>query len=282
MLAGLLPASVAVAESVGIRAGPRTTNFPAEGAVNRTAGPGGALFPAEEAVIRTAGPGRRAEFVAGRRCARAALAALGLPAVAILPGRAGQPLWPDGVTGSITHCAGYLACAAARVTDVAAIGIDAEPDAGLPPGLVESLAGRAELAWIASQAADAPVCWDRLLFSAKEAVSKLWYPLTGQWLGFSQVAVFPAPEGTFAVRLRGLRDRAAIQDGAMQDGAIRDGAIRDGAIRDGAIRDGVIQDGAIQDGAIQGPAVMQGRWRARGGLIVTAVSWSPEDGPGED
>jgi 4'-phosphopantetheinyl transferase EntD len=26
------------------------------------------------------------------------------------------------------------------------------------------------------------VCWDRLLFSAKEAAGKLRYPLTGRWL----------------------------------------------------------------------------------------------------
>jgi 4'-phosphopantetheinyl transferase EntD len=234
MLAGLLPVTVAVAESAETRAGPSAP-----------------LFPAEEAIIQTAGPRRRAEFAAGRRCARAALAVLGLPTVPILPGHAGQPLWPDRVTGSITRCAGYLACAVARVTDVAGIGIDAEPDAALPPGLIESVAGRAEVAWIARQASmtrqavGAPtVCWDRLLFSAKEAVSKLWYPLTGQWLGFSQVAVFPAADGTFAARPQG---RAAMQDSA-----------------------------------IQGPAVLRGRWRARGGLIVTAVTWPREDDPGED
>ena len=28
--------------------------------------------------------------------------------------------------------------------------------------------------------------WGRLLFSAKEAVYKAWYPLTGRWLGFEE------------------------------------------------------------------------------------------------
>jgi 4'-phosphopantetheinyl transferase EntD len=238
MLAGLLPVAVAVAECAGARGRPNAPLLGAEDAVIRMAGPDAALFPAEEAIIRTAGPRRRAEFAAGRRCAREALAVLGLPTVPILPGPAGQPQWPDRVTGSITHCAGYLACAVARVSDVAGIGIDAEPDAALPPGLIESVAGRAEVAWIARQAsmtrqaAAAPtMCWDRLLFSAKEAVSKLWYPLTGQWLGFSQFAVFPAADGTFGVR---LRDRA-----------------------------------------------VRGRWRSRDGLIVTAVTWPPEEGRGE-
>src|SRR6516225_8640665 len=102
--------------------------------------PGGArwqpgLFPAEEPAVRTAGPRRRAEFTAGRRCAREALARLGLPAAPVLAGRAGEPRWPAGVTGSITHCAGYRACAVARTADVTALGIDAEPDARLPAGL---------------------------------------------------------------------------------------------------------------------------------------------------
>ena len=189
VIADLLPPAVAAAESIG--PGPA---------------PGPGLVPAEQALVRTAGPRRRAEFTAGRACARAALAGLGLPAAPVLAGRAGEPRWPAGVTGSITHCAGYRACAVARTTDVAALGIDAEPDARLPAGLIESVAGPAERAWLARQAATAPaVCWDRLLFSAKEAVGKLWYPLTGHWPGFGQLAVFPDPAGTFDAQVAGSR-----------------------------------------------------------------------------
>ena len=219
LIAGILPPAVATAESTGSdpEAGPGF--FPGQEAIVRSAlFAGGAamagtgLFPAEEAVVGTAGPRRRAEFAAGRLCARAALARLGLPAAPVLAGRAGQPQWPAGVTGSITHCAGYRACAVALATDVAAIGIDAEPDAGLPPGLIESLAGAAEWAWIARQAAAVPgVCWDRLLFSAKEAVSKLWYPLTGHWLGFRHTAIFPATDGTFGVHVTGRGNRPATR-----------------------------------------------------------------------
>ena len=164
------------------------------------------LFPAEAAAVATADPVRRSEFAAGRAVARAALARLHVPAGPVLPGRAGEPRWPDGVVGSITHCAGYRACAVARTADVAGLGIDAEPDAGLPAGLLASVAHGAERAWIARQAASAPaVCWDRLLFSAKEAVGKLWYPLTGHWPGFGQLAVFPDPAGTFDAQVAGSR-----------------------------------------------------------------------------
>jgi 4'-phosphopantetheinyl transferase EntD len=189
VIADLLPPSVAAAESIGPVPEPEQ-------------GPGQGLFPAEAALVRTADPRRRAEFSAGRACARAALAGLGLPAVPVLAGRAGEPRWPAGVTGSLTHCAGYRACAVARAADVAGIGIDAEPDAGLPAGLIGSVANRAERAWIARQAASSPaVRWDLLLFSAKEAVGKLWYPLTWHWPGFGQIAVFPDPAGTFEVQV---------------------------------------------------------------------------------
>jgi len=36
--------------------------------------------------------------------------------------------------------------------------------------------------------------WDRLLFSAKEAVYKAWYPLTGSWLGFEDVSLAIDPD----------------------------------------------------------------------------------------
>jgi 4'-phosphopantetheinyl transferase EntD len=35
--------------------------------------------------------------------------------------------------------------------------------------------------------ADEELCWDRLLFSIKESVYKVWYPLERCWLDFHQV-----------------------------------------------------------------------------------------------
>ncbi|MGH3196843.1 MAG: 4'-phosphopantetheinyl transferase family protein [Streptosporangiaceae bacterium] len=187
LLARILPSAAVTAESAG-----------------RLPGSGAGLFPAEEAAIRTAGPWRRAEFTAGRLCARAALAGLGMPAAAILTGPAGQPQWPAGVTGSITHCPGYRACAVARASDVTAIGIDAEPDEDLPDGLISAVAAAPEQAWIRRQAATMPaVHWERLIFSAKEAAAKCWYPLTGQWPGWHDLTVSAAAAGTFTVCLPG-------------------------------------------------------------------------------
>jgi 4'-phosphopantetheinyl transferase EntD len=195
---------------------------------------GAALFPAEEAVLSGAPAQRRAEFATGRACARAALAALGLPASAILPGPRGEPQWPAGVAGSITHCAGYRACAAAWLGDTAAVGIDAEPNCPLPDGVLEDVAVPAERGWLADRMAAAPeVCWDRLLFSAKESVYKAWFPLTGRPLRFQDAAVTLGADGHgFVVR--------------------------------------VLAPGAVAAG--RRLSQLEGSWLTDGGLVITAVT----------
>jgi 4'-phosphopantetheinyl transferase EntD len=67
-----------------------------------------------------------------RTCARQAMAALGIAPAPIVPGDRGSPRWPAGVLGSMTHCAGYRACAVAYAADVLAIGIDTKPARPLP------------------------------------------------------------------------------------------------------------------------------------------------------
>jgi 4'-phosphopantetheinyl transferase EntD len=158
------------------------------------------LFPVEEAAVATAVPGRRHEFATARRCAREALAELGFPEAPIPVGTARQPGWPAGVAGSITHCPGYRGAAVARCTDLAAIGVDAEPHEPLPDGVLDAVARPAETAWLAIARRDeARVAWDRLLFCAKEAVYKAWFPLTGRWLGFDEATVAFGPDPFTAV-----------------------------------------------------------------------------------
>lgn len=154
------------------------------------------LFPAERAVIARAVDKRRREFTTVRHCARAALAELGVAPAPILPGRRGAPVWPDGIVGSMTHCAGYRAAAVARSREITAIGIDAEPDEPLPSGVLETIARPEERMALAEPAA-APGCRDRLLFSAKESVYKAWFPLTRRWLDFHDATVRFAADGTF-------------------------------------------------------------------------------------
>ena len=173
------------------------------------------IFPEEQAVIAKAVVKRRQEFTTGRACARAALARLGLPPAPILRGERGEPRWPAGVVGSITHCAGYRACGVARQRDVLTLGLDAEPHGPLPDGVLDAVAGPQEQARLTELTSAHPgVYWDRLLFSAKESVYKAWFPLTGEWLGFSDATVDLSPSaagldrGRFTARI--LLDGAPI------------------------------------------------------------------------
>ncbi|MGW6242081.1 4'-phosphopantetheinyl transferase family protein [Streptomyces sp. NPDC055094] len=160
------------------------------------------LFPEEAALMTGRRRRRRAQFATARACARRALAELGLAPAPLLPGTGGAPRWPAGVVGSITHCDGYRAAVAARAADVAALGIDAEPAGPLPRGVLGLIASTTERAALDRLAAERPeVCWDRLLFSAKEAVYKAWFPATERWLGFAEAEVRLTPAGTFTATL---------------------------------------------------------------------------------
>jgi len=94
--------------------------------------PAAPLFPEDERAVARAVGKRRREFATARFYARTALARLGLDPAPIVPGPRGEPGWPAGVVGSMTHCAGYRAAAVARAEDVLTIGVDAEPDEPLP------------------------------------------------------------------------------------------------------------------------------------------------------
>jgi 4'-phosphopantetheinyl transferase EntD len=161
-----------------------------------------ALFPEEKAVVVRAVEKRRREFATARDCAHRALEQLGRQTQAIPVGHRGEPDWPTGIVGSITHCAGYRACAVAEASAVLTVGIDAEPHEPLPDGVLARVAFNEEFSRLHELRRSAPeVRWDRLLFSAKESVYKAWYPLAQRWLGFEHAAVELDLDGGFVARL---------------------------------------------------------------------------------
>jgi 4'-phosphopantetheinyl transferase EntD len=161
-----------------------------------------ALFASEELVVARAVEKRRRAFASGRGCARRALFELGVPVRPLLPDRRGAPSWPAGVVGSITHCDGYTAAAVALQSEIAAIGIDAEPNRSLPELVLRRITGEPEQRQLRELAASYPaIAWDRLLFSAKEAAYKAWYALQGYDLSNTTI-VFDGVSGEFTARPR--------------------------------------------------------------------------------
>lgn len=199
MIEALLPGNIATAEAPPVAAED-------------------ALFPEELALIERAITKRRAEFATARKCARRALAKLGVAPAPILRGASREPLWPAGIVGSITHCAGYHAAAVGRATSYRSIGIDAEPDEPLPDGVLDHISLSAERAQLLGP--PAPYL-DRVLFSAKEAVYKTWFPIAQRWLGFDQARITLHADGTFDVQMlvdgpfAGLHGRWLAREGLI-------------------------------------------------------------------
>lgn len=156
--------------------------------------PGLMPLPEEEPLVARSVAKRRNEFVTVRYCARQALGELGVAPVPILKGDKGEPCWPEGVVGSLTHCDGFRGAVVGRSADVRSLGIDAEPHDVLPKGVLDAIslpAERVELSGLPGG-----LHWDRILFCAKEATYKAWFPLTHRWLGFEDAHIRFTPDST--------------------------------------------------------------------------------------
>src|ERR671915_1018161 len=175
--------------------------------------PESTMFSIEAAAVEGAVAERRREFGTVRYCARKALLQIGEPAAPLLPDVDGAPRWPVGVVGSMTHCAGYRAAGVARSRDLCGVGIDAEPHAAVPNAALDLILRDEERARLLALADVRPdLHWDRILFCAKEAVYKAWFPLTRRWLDFADVSITMQFDGTFRARLRARGPRVVGVD----------------------------------------------------------------------
>jgi 4'-phosphopantetheinyl transferase EntD len=142
------------------------------------------LHPIEEGIL---GPravaSRRALFALGRAAAREALAQLGVHGVGIGRGEAGEPLWPSGVVGAISHSPDLAVAVAGHRAEYAGLGVDVEEPARGPTARAARLICRpSEMAWADPESGTTRLT---MLFSAKEAVFKAVYPIARVWLGFA-------------------------------------------------------------------------------------------------
>ncbi len=159
------------------------------------------LFALEETELGpNAAQRRRLSFALGRAAARDALAELGVASVAIGRGPAGEPVWPDGFVGAITHSGDLAIAIAGRRSDYAGLGVDLEQ---LSPGLSTRAARLvctpSEMAWVGDAGTTARAT---LLFSAKEAVFKALFPIERIWLGFGDAELeWHAERCAFEARL---------------------------------------------------------------------------------
>lgn len=123
-------------------------------------------------------PKRQAEFLAGRVIAHRALRLLGIEAAEIGRGACGEPLWPEGIRGSITHSKGFAAVW--LTTENWYPGIDAEhmPQASAIEAIRSGVLTDSERTRPLSDRDHVAV------FSAKEALFKALFPVVGKRFGF--------------------------------------------------------------------------------------------------
>ena len=152
----------------------------------------GPLSPAEQALIAQAHPRRRRQFTAGRILAHRALARAGQPDKPLLADEHRCPIWPDGITGSISHTDTWCVAAVAPSAEVTSLGIDIEHPSRVQPNLWPMLFTEREQATLAKLPETSQQIWAGCLFSIKEAFYKYQYPLTQRMVGFKDVEI----EGT--------------------------------------------------------------------------------------
>ena len=142
----------------------RVLAFETHGAVDLAS-----LHPLEARHVSRSAPKRVRDFAAGRACVRAALAQLSIRGFAVRSGTDREPLWPPGITGSITHTGDFCGAVLARASDVLALGIDAESRDAVHPRLWRQIATEQERHWLETLPAEEAMVMATVLFSAKES-----------------------------------------------------------------------------------------------------------------
>lgn len=136
---------------------------------------------------------KQIEFASGRAAVHLALNQIGFSnAFPLLRGQKGDPLWPEGIVGSITHCYPWNIAVAAKCSNPSAIGVDLETTERVQGADISELVCTSnELDWVHSGNSQKRLT---MIFSAKEAVYKAFYPLCRRYIDFKDVELAWVPE----------------------------------------------------------------------------------------
>ncbi len=164
------------------------------------------LFPEEQKYIKDSVPIRQQEFATSRWCARRALNKLGIKKPGtILMGKNGEPLWPQDTVGSITHQKGICCAMTALTSDYLSLGLDVEPvDKLIDSKTWKIIANEDEIIKI-KQSGKKTGQLKLLVFSAKESLFKLLFPLINRTFSFDAASVCLSetnPSNQFIIKLR--------------------------------------------------------------------------------
>jgi 4'-phosphopantetheinyl transferase EntD len=132
---------------------------------------------------------RFSDFSTGRYCAMKALQIIGYKDVVIPIGNDREPLWPNQIVGSISHCDILTGAIVAKKTDCISLGIDIEEIGSVTEDLWDVVFTENEIKYLSSYGRDERRVKSTIIFSIKEAFYKFQFPLTKIFLDFLDVEV---------------------------------------------------------------------------------------------
>ncbi len=159
-------------------------------------------IPAPASIQRSVAK-RQTEFLAGRLCARAALLALTGRADVPALGEDRAPVWPAGVTGSISHSHGLATALVAHGKQWRSLGLDLEEPLSAERALrlAEEILTPAELQRMYGLPPDQQARRITLTFSIKESLFKALYPLVHKRFYFHDAEMVDCDDARARLRL---------------------------------------------------------------------------------
>jgi enterobactin synthetase component D len=129
---------------------------------------------------------RRDEFFLGRAACNAALKSIGIENPGpVLKGPSSEPLWPGGILGALSHCPGIAVCAVCHDNMLKGLGIDIEELAGdISQDVIRLVCTKKEMEWVGNEPYKM-----KMIFSAKEAAFKAFFPSVGVYMDFKDAEV---------------------------------------------------------------------------------------------
>lgn len=145
------------------------------------------LFPPEKMLVKSWSDKRILDFSTGRYCAREALAALDISRTEILIGTHREPLWPNGISGSISHAEGLAGAIVGRLDKITSVGLDIEIKGRVSEEMWYLLFTDNEQKFLHDLPPDLRDYYSTAFFSLKESFYKFQFPLTKTFLNFTDV-----------------------------------------------------------------------------------------------
>ena len=139
---------------------------------------------------------RKSEYLAGRFCAHTSIKVCrpSTPLLSIRTGPGNEPIWPEGLVGSITHSNGFCSAVVAESKLLQSIGIDSElimtPDQARETNtvfLTQSEIQEYQTEYYRNLSFPE---YATLIFSAKESLFKCLYPLVGEMFDFQDSIIY--------------------------------------------------------------------------------------------